>query len=418
MFYKLILMSLWNRRTSVILMLASISLSISLLIGVEHLRSEAKDSFSKTISGTDLIIGARSGQVNLLLYSVFRIGDATNNISWESYQDIASDRSIKWSVPISLGDSHKGFRVMGTSETYFEQYRYGNKTLLAFEQGERFKGVYNAVLGYEVAKELGYSVGQEIILSHGMGKVSFSKHDDKPFTITGILKPTGTPVDRTVHISLAGIEAIHIDWQQGVKIPGIEISAEDALKKDLTPKAITAVFVGLKSKVATFRLQRKINQYKQEPLTAIIPGLALVQLWQVVGFVENLLIIISAFVVLTGLMGMITTLLAGLNERRREMAILRALGAKPFYIFLLLMTESIFLAVTASIIGIAVILLILTVLKPILMSHYGLFIGLNPINTSILMIIGLVICIAAILGLVPSLVAYKRSLKDGLSNKV
>ena len=418
MFYKLILMSLWNRRTSVILMLISISLSISLLIGVEHLRTEAKDSFSKTISGTDLIIGARSGQVNLLLYSVFRIGDATNNISWESYQDIAADKNVKWRVPISLGDSHKGFRVMGTTEGYFEYYRYGNKTHLAFEEGDRFKDVYDAVLGYEVARELGYSLGEKIILSHGMGKVSFSDHDDKPFQVTGILKPTGTPVDRTVHISLAGIEAIHIDWQQGVKMPGLKISAEQALKYDLTPKAITAVFVGLKSKVATFRLQRKINEYRQEPLTAIIPGLALVQLWSVVGFVENLLIIISAFVVLTGLMGMVTTLLAGLNERRREMAILRSLGAKPFYIFLLLMTESIFLALTASMLGVALILFALTILKPILMSHYGLFIGLNPINTPILIIIGLVICIAAILGLVPSFIAYRRSLKDGLNHNL
>jgi putative ABC transport system permease protein len=411
-------MSLWNRRTSIILMLVSISLSITLLIGVEHLRREAKESFSKTISATDLIIGARSGQVNLLLYSVFRIGDATNNISWKSYQDIASDKSIKWAVPISLGDSHKGFRVMGTTETYFEKYKYGNKMSLTFKQGKPFKAVYDAVLGYQVAKELGYNLDQEIILSHGMGKVSFSKHEDKPFKITGILAPTGTPVDRTVHISLAGIEAIHIDWQQGVKIPGVKISAEDALKHDLTPRAITAVFVGLKSKVATFSLQRKINQYKQEPLTAIIPGLALVQLWQVVGFVEKILIIISAFVVLTGLMGMVTTLLAGLNERRREMAILRALGAKPLYMFLLLMTESVLLAITACVIGVVTISLILTLLQPILISHYGLFIGINPFNTSVLIILALVVSIAAILGLLPSIIAYKRSLKDGLSHKV
>lgn len=418
MFYKLIFMSLWNRRTSIILMLISISLSITLLVGVEHLRREAKDSFSKTISSTDLIIGARSGQVNLLLYSVFRIGDATNNISWESYKDIASDKSVKWTVPISLGDSHKGFRVMGTTGTYFEKYKYGNKIPLVFKQGKPFKNVYETVLGYQVAKELDYSIGQEIILSHGMGKVSFSKHEDKPFKITGILAPTGTPVDRTVHISLAGIEAIHIDWQQGVKIPGIKISAEDALKHDLTPKAITAVFVGLKSKVATFSLQRKINQYRQEPLTAIIPGLALVQLWQVVGFVEKLLIIISAFVVLTGLMGMVTTLLAGLNERRREMAILRALGAKPLYMFILLMTESVLLAITACIIGVVTISLILTLLQPLLISHYGLFIGINPFNTSVLIILALVVSIAAILGLLPSIIAYKRSLKDGLSHKV
>ena len=418
MFYKLIFMSLWNRRTSIALTLISIALSISLLVGVEHLRREAKESFTKTISGTDLIIGARSGQVNLLLYSVFRMGDATNNVSWKSYQDIASNRNIEWTIPISLGDSHKGFRVMGTTETYFDKYRYGNKMPLSFRQGQAFENVYDTVLGSQVAKELGYEIGQKITLSHGMGKISFSEHDDKPFEVTGILEATGTPVDRTVHVSLAGIEAIHIDWQHGAKIPGVKISADQALKHDLTPKTITAVFVGLKSRIATFSLQRKINEYREEPLMAIIPGLALVQLWQIVAVVENLLIIISAFVVLTGLMGMVTTLLAGLNERRREMAILRSLGAKPFYIFLLLMTESVLLAVTGCLTGVAVIFLILAFLHPILISQYGLFISLNPINIYILTIIGLIVCVAAVLGLFPSLVAYKRSLKDGLSIKV
>ncbi len=417
MFFKLIFKSLWNRRTSIVLILISIALSVSLLVSVEHLRREAKNSFTKTISGTDLIVGARSGQVNLLLYSVFRIGNATNNISWKSYKEIAEQKNVAWTIPISLGDSHKGFRVMGTTESYFDYYRYGNKQTLSFANGERFKNVYDAVLGSQVAKELGYKPGQKIILSHGLGKVSFSEHDDKPFQVVGILNPTGTPIDRTVHISLAGIEAIHIDWQQGVKIPGLEISADEALLRDLTPKTITAFFVGLKSKIATFGLQRNINDYQQEPLMAIIPGLALVQLWQIVGVVENLLIIISAFVVLTGLMGMVTTLLAGLNERRREMAILRSLGAKPYYIFLLLMTESVFLALTGCLAGVIIVFFILSLLQPILVSQYGLFISVNPLNTYIIVVIGSIICISAILGLIPSIIAYKRSLKDGLSVK-
>lgn len=418
MFYKLIFVSLWSRRTSIILMLIAISLSVSLLFGVEHLRREAKESFTKTISGTDLIVGARSGQVNLLLYSVFRIGNATNNISWESYKDIIMDKNVEWSIPISLGDSHKGFRVMGTTETFFEKYRYGNKMLLSFKQGQKFKNVYDVVLGSQVAKELKYKVGQKIVLSHGVGKVSFSKHDDKPFEIVGILEPTGTPVDRTVHISLAGIEAIHIDWQQdGAKIPGLKISAEEALKHDLNPKVITAFFIGLKSKVATFNLQRKINTYKQEPLVAIIPGLALVELWRIVAFVENLLVVISAFVVVTGFIGMITTLLAGLNERRREIAIFRSIGANPTYIFLLLMVESIFLATIGCLIGIINVALILTLLKPLLITQYGLFISANFFNTYMLMIVGLIIFVAAILGLIPSIVAYKCSLKDGLNIK-
>ncbi|MCG8378281.1 MAG: ABC transporter permease [Proteobacteria bacterium] len=418
MFFRLVILSLWNRRSSILLTILSIAISVSLLLGVDHLRRQAKDSFSKTVSGVDLIVGARSGQVNLLLYSVFRVGNATNNISWESYREIAENKNIAWTIPISLGDSHKGFRVMGTTQSYFDHYRFGDKQPLTFSKGESFKGVYDAVLGYSVAKELGYQVEQKIIISHGLGKVSFSNHDDKPFTVVGILQATGTPVDRTVHVSLAGIEAIHLDWQQGVKIPGLVISAEDALKHDLTPASITAMMVGLKSKIATFKLQRYINEYRKEPLMAVLPGVALVELWQIVSVIENLLLIISAMVVVAGLTGMLTTLIAGLNERRREIAILRSLGAQPLYVFLLLMIEAVVLALIGCLLGVALIFVLLAIIKPILVTEYGLFISAMPISLEMVYVLTIIISLATLLGLIPSLIAYKRSLKDGLTVKV
>lgn len=415
MFFRLILSSLWNRRSSILLTIFSIAVSVSLLLGIDHLRHQAKNSFTKTVSGVDLIVGARSGQVNLLLYSVFRIGNPTNNISWQSYQQIADNPNTAWTIPISLGDSHNGFRVMGTTQSYFDHYRFGDKQHLSFKEGKQFKGVYDTVLGHNVAKELNYSLGQEIVIAHGLGKVSFSKHDDKPFTIVGILEPTGTPIDRTVHVSLAAIEAIHLDWQQGVKIPGFGISAEEALKQDLTPKSITAVMVGLKSKMATFKFQRYINKFKQEPLMAVLPGIALVELWQIVSVIENLLLIISAMVVLAGLTGMLTTLIASLNERRREIAILRALGAQPIYIFLLLMIESLVLTIVGCLAGIIFIFVLMAIVQPILASTYGLHVSAIPLSLEMLYILAIVVILAGLLGLIPSYLAYKNSLKDGLT---
>mgnify|MGYP001075424993 CR=1 FL=1 len=248
--------SLLNRRFTALLTVMSIALSVTLLVGVERLRTEARASFANTLSGTDLIVGARSGPVQLLLYSVFRIGDATNNISWQSYQDIAAHPKVAWTVPISLGDSHRGFRVLGTSAAYFEHYRYGRDRRLAIDEGQPFADLYDAVLGAQVADELGYKIDDAIILAHGASDVSFARHDDKPFRVAGILARTGTPVDRTVHVSLEAIEAIHIDWQSGAPIPGLAISADQARAMDLTPKAITAALVGLESKVTTFQVQR------------------------------------------------------------------------------------------------------------------------------------------------------------------
>jgi putative ABC transport system permease protein len=325
----LALRSLRNRRTTALLTLSAIAISVALLLGVQKMRTAARDGFANTVSGVDLIVGARSGQLNLLLYSVFRVGDATANVSWASYQKIANHPDVAWTIPISLGDSHRGFR-----NDYFEHYRFAGDRLIRFAAGQRFADLYDAVIGADVARQLGYKLGDKVVISHGLGNVSFAHHDDKPFRIAGILERTGTPVDRTVHVSLEAITAIHLDWGSGMQAQGDgRISAEQARAQDLTPESITAFMVGMRMKVMTFTMQRAINEYRLEPLLAIIPGVALTQLWNLVGIADTALMIVAAFVVLAGLLGMLTAILTSLNERRREMAILRSVGAQPRHVF-------------------------------------------------------------------------------------
>src|SRR5262245_3024871 len=299
---RLALQSLRNRWVTALLTVLAIAVSVVLLLGVEKIRSGARQSFADTISGTDLIVGARSGGLNLLLYSVFRIGNATNNLTWASYQDIASRPEVEWIVPLSLGDSHHGFRVLGTTPDYFTHYRYRQAHGRSFAAGGPFSDLFDAVVGADVAASLGYKVADPIVVAHGLGTVSFLEHDDKPFRVAGILEKTGTPVDRTVHVSLAAIEAIHVDWQSGARVPGQSVSADDVRRTDLTPKAVTAALIGLKSKLAAFRLQRAINEYRAEPLSAILPGAALQELWGLVGTAETALKVVSAMVVATALL--------------------------------------------------------------------------------------------------------------------
>ena len=195
--------SLLNRKSTATLTIIAIAISVTLLLGVERIRSEARSSFANTISGTDLIIGARGGSIQLLLYSVFRIGNATNNISWGSYQKFAELPSVAWTIPLSLGDSHLGYRVLGTTGEYFRHYRYGAKRKLQFLKGVAFDDIFDAVLGAEVAEKLGYRVGDPLIVTHGIAKQGGQDHRDKPFRVSGILAKTGTPVDQTIHVSLA-----------------------------------------------------------------------------------------------------------------------------------------------------------------------------------------------------------------------
>jgi putative ABC transport system permease protein len=415
---RLTFKSISNRKFTAALTIIAIAFSVTLLLGVEKVRREARASFANTISGTDLIVGARSGSVQLLLYSVFRIGNATNNISWESYQEIAGHPRVKWTVPISLGDSHRGFRIMGTNGDYFRFYRFGPDRSIEFSEGRAFNSIFEAVMGHDVAEELGYGLGEKIVIAHGASDISLVHHEDKPFTIVGILKKTGTPLDRTVHVSLEGIEAIHIDWKRGAPMPGFSVSAEEAAQMDLDPQVITAFLVGLHSKISTFRVQRMINEYGQEPLLAIMPGIALQELWGLMGVAEKALVTISAFVVLTGLVGMLTVILTNLNERRREMAILRSVGARPLYIFTLLVSEAGGFAAAGSLIGVIIFYVLQVIARPLVESRFGLYISIGPPTPYDLAIVATVIIAGFLMGIVPAYRAYRYSLADGMTIRI
>jgi putative ABC transport system permease protein len=409
MFFRLAFKSLLNRKGSVLLTILAMSVSIFVLLGVEHIRTQTKESFNSTVSGVDLIVGARTGSLNLLLYSVFRIGSPTNNIDWETYQTIAKNSKVAWAIPISLGDSHKGYRVMGTSTDYFKYFSYGNKRQLDFAEGKPFSDLLDVVLGSEVARKLGYSLGDKIVLAHGLGKTSFSLHDDRPFKITGILATTGTPVDQTVHISLQGIEAIHIGWQQGVRMPGSHITTDQLESVTLQPKTITSFMLGLNSRMATFRVQRDINNYRQEPLSAILPGVALSELWQMMGILENTLRLISGLILIAALLGLSAMMLASIREREHEIHLLRVIGAPPTYLFLLIEMEAILISLFSLMVALSGLSLSLLLSGDFLVSSFGVQMDFTLFSGNHLLFMLLVIGATIIAAALPSFFAYKNA---------
>ena len=557
--FVLAVKSVLNRRLTAALTVLSVAVSVALLVGVDRIRTETRDGFANTISGADLIVGARGGPLNLLLYSVFRIGDATSGISWDSYQEIASRPEVAWTIPLSLGDAHRGYRVLGTTDAYFEHYRYGRDRRLEMAVGTAMAEVRDAVLGADVARALGYGLGESIVVSHGIGDTSFLHHDEAPFTVTGILAPTGTPVDRTVHVTLAGIDAIHADeppgaheahddaGQDGHEDRGEhgehgeheehgehgeheEHSAEeghaghdddhdghgngdehgpddahddhadhdahsadhhddhdahaddhgddhgddgethdhaehdahgdehsddgethdhaerDAHSDDHSDDgeahehaehdahgddhgddgdthdhaerdaaSITAFIVGVESRPLLLALQRTVNEYEPEPLTAIIPGVALQQLWDLLGVAEAAMLGIAALVVVAGLIGMLTTFLTGLNQRRREMAVLRAVGAGPGLVFFLLIAEAVFLAAVASALGVVAVHAAMLLVRPLLLSEFGLALAFGPPGVFDLAVIVAVTVAGGLVAALPAWRAYRDALADGLT---
>jgi putative ABC transport system permease protein len=393
--------SLLNRRVTSLLSVLTIAIAVLLLLSVERVRSQTKQSFANTISDTDLIVGARSGQVNLLLYSVFRMGNPTQNISWKSYRKFAEDKRVAWTVPISLGDSHRSFRVLGTNADYFKYYKFSNKQPLRFVSGSGFNDQFSTVIGSQVAKNLGYTVGQKIIVAHGISDKSFNRHENSPFTVTGILAPTGTAVDKTVHVTLQAIEAIH-------KRP-------NAQQGNTQPSQITAFLIGTHSKMQIFSLQRKIANYKPQALSAILPGVALQELWSIMSIAEQALLIVAFFVVIAGMLGILSSLLTSLQARRREIAILRGMGASARQIVALLLAEVVFISNIGIIVGVVFMYLLTATFSGYIRSEYGLTFALDALNQNEIVFLISVQGLALIVGLIPAITGYRQSLADGMT---
>lgn len=409
--------SAWNRRFVLSLVVLSIALSTLLLLGIERIRTDVRENFSQSVSGTDLIVGARTGPVQLLLYSVFRLGSPTGSIGWSSAQAIAKHTSVAWAVPLALGDSHRGFAVVGTTGGYFEHFRYGDREGLAFDQGRPFEAVFDAVLGADVAQQLGYRLGDRLVLSHGDGVLAANDHADKPFTVVGILRRTGTPVDRSVHIGLDGMQAIHLDWIAGAPLPGLSVPAGEVGRHDLTPRSVTALLVGLKRRAAVFSLQREVQAFEAEPLMAILPGVALDELWAVVGAGERGLLAMTALVAAVSLAGLVAVILAGLNERRRELAILRAVGAGPRQVMGLLAAEGALVTLCGVVLGMAGYAVLVLALGSWSAAQFGVALRLQPPSAGEWRLVGAVLACGWLASLLPGLRAYRLSLADGLTPK-
>lgn len=423
--------SAWNRRSTLVWVVVSLALATALLWTLERLRQDIRTSFAQSVSGVDLIVGARSSPVQLMLFSVFHIGSVPQVMSMDSVRAVAQHRSVAWIVPLSLGDSHRGYPVLGTTPEYFKHFAYADKQPLTLQSGALFAntldGLYEAVIGAEVARQMGYRVGQSITLGHGLhgddhdhdhATANADEHADKPFKVVGILNPTGTPVDRTVHVGLLALEALHLAWVGGAPMPGAHIPADQARKFDLEPTQVTAALVGLKSRAAVFNVQRFVNQFEDEALMGVMPGVALGELWTVLGLGENALLAVSALVALVSVFSLMAVVLAGLNERRRELAVLRAVGAGPRHVLALLALEGLWVTCAGAVLGVLLAQTGMALGAPWLQSALGIRLQMvMPLPTQ-WALVAAVLLAAMLASLGPAWRAYRLSLVDGLSPRV
>lgn len=526
---RLALASLKSRKLTTALTVASIALSVTLLVGIETVRAGVRDSFAGTIRGVDLIVGARGGTLQVLLSTVFGIGNASGSVQLRTMERWQKHPAVKWVVPYSLGDSHRGFRVVGTSTEFYERYRFRQDGRLSFAAGGIAKTDTDVVIGWDVAQRLKYEVGTPVVVTHGLRDIGTSNHDAHPFKVVGVLNRTFTPIDRSVYVTLEGIEAMHDEGEAGapaapvqgagsssreagskndavveankrraasipkappagvpMAMPGAEPppgtpmvmpgaepppaavqqaappsgalvmpgaepppqvmeqvkAAAEKARATAKPKVeetteehktehsdehgdeaehdhgddqITAFFVGTKNRFEALMLQREMNTDLVEPLTAIIPGVALGELWQNIGSAEVGLRVIAMFAVLISITGMLVALYSSLEARRREMAILRAIGAGPRTILALLVLESTLLAALGCVIGVAFVYGGLAIAQSSIEQRFGIHLALRALGETEYTYLAMVMLSGMLIGFVPAWKAYRTSLVDGLS---
>lgn len=429
---KLAFKSIRHRSFATTATIFSVVLSLLLLFSVERVRRSVEDSFTQTVSGVDLLVGARTGSLQLVLFSVFNIGQVTNNVSFASYDKIHHNPDVEWTIPISLGDGHKGFRVVGTTNEFFEHYQVRSNEHLKVVTGKVFEQPTDVVLGAEVAETLKYKLGDKIIVAHGSTEgESFEEHANNPLTVVGILEATGTPIDRSVYITLHALDDMHepaagADHDDHDHDKDHEDHADHDNDEDHDHVGhdhhhhhggITSFFVKLKSKPRILSMQREITENKDEALLAVIPGSVLSDLWKSLSKIEIVLKVISTLVMVVGLVGMIIALMTSLNERRREMAILRSLGAGFSHLAKLVFLE-VFLILGLSVLTSAVLKVLLEIaLSSFVAKKFGLFFS-GPwfSGTDITMMVATLV-VGLIFALFPIMVFKNKSLKDGLAVK-
>lgn len=405
--------SIYNRKLAFILSIISIAISVVLLLGIDRVTKTSKAHFLNTINQTDLIVAAPNGSLDILLNLIFHMSEPLQEVGYSSYQKISKLDEVKWAVPLCVGDSFKSYDAVSTTNDYFQHYRYSTSKNLEFAKGSDFKEFYDVVVGSDVAKTLKLQLGETIHLSHSNG-ADAHPHANRDFHICGILKPTGTPNDESVFFQLKADEAIHIEWQSGHFVD-MHISSDELAHMNIVPKHISGILVGLKNRSDVLSVAENIEHLKGENLKAVIPAKALSKLYKLMKNMQDILTVISGMVFVAAIFGMISTMLATLNDRRREIAIFRSLGATVKSIFFLFAMEA-FIIILGGIIAGNIVLGILIFINNTFLNKV-LQIGYLPdIYESFLLLV--MIAAAIIVSVIPAVKSYKNSLQDGLMVKI
>jgi putative ABC transport system permease protein len=427
---KIVLRNVQRRKLSSTLTALSVALGVALYIAIGTLREASEKGFQRTAAICDTIVGAKGDGLQLSLNTLYHMGLSAGNISLASFQEINNLDGVAWSIPVALGDSYRGHRIVGVSSEFFERVMVGENQNLDFAQGEAFKhttpefvdahhelfsggdhshdhhqlhnNVFKAVLGADVARSLNLSVGDVIVPSHGVESAT-EQHGDAKSEVVGVLLATGTPIDRAIYIPIL---AYYLMEGHGVEDGPEFVGARDA-------RGLSAIMMSTKAGFYRQQIFRTVNN--RLDAMAIFPSVEMRKLFDIIGSGDLILRTISLMVVVVALIGILVSIYNTMGSRRKEFAVLRAMGASRKAVLRIVSLESAAIAGGGAVLGLVFAALTIGVLSSQIHAFSGVSLNISAGVPELFIFIGVTVA-GAIAGLVPALEAYRTDAATQLSS--
>ena len=406
---------LWGRALVTVLTVIGIVLGTALIVTVLTLQRESESGFLRESGQFDLVVGAKGSPLQLVLSSIYHLDVPTGNIPYSRFETLAKDPRVVSGVPLGLGDNYHGYRIVGTDTNFFSLTDRRDPTRLLFNltEGTIFENDFEAVIGAQVARQTGLKRGDSFVGTHGLMVIpGSSEHRAFPYKVVGILAPTGGSSDQAIYVTLPSVWRIHekeVDMHR--QIASVAPIAPSSTK-DLE---VTAVLLRIKTIGLRIGMSQEIQKHTES--MAAIPVNEMLKLYQqVLKPMQRLLLAVAALVVIVSALSVTATLYQAAERRRRDLAVLRALGAHPREIFTLVVLE----ALLVTLLGLAIGWFLghggLFLVNPYL--HDSLGIGISPWSTDRIEAISLSLVAAGglLAGILPAVQAYRREPVNDLSS--
>jgi putative ABC transport system permease protein len=390
---------LWSRPLGAALNVLLLSLGLASITFLLLVSFQLSKAFDKDLAGIDVVVGAKGSPMQLIMCGVFHIDVPPGNIPLKAVKALEKNPLIASVIPISLGDNLRGFRIVGTSHAYVDHY---SATLA---QGRLWDAPMQVVVGSIVAKKLGMQVGNTFVGSHGLG-AGGHLHGDNPYTVVGILKPSGTVIDRLIVTDTASVWKVHEDYT----------AVDDEDRKIMEDeREVTMALIKYKTPLAAMSFPRMVNTTTE--MQAAAPAVEISRLLNMLGIGTDVLRAFAGVLLLTAGLSVFIALWSAVRERRSDLALLRMLGAPPAKIAALLMGEALWLGALSAAIGVAGGQALTALIGWMLQLDNSLLIGGLVWPLELLWVPALACAVSLAAAILPAVGAYRVSVLELLQSR-